>query len=540
MADTNQVIRKNDQLGLAWTIDHYVPKTFISLRVDKDPGAGFGTSALKPAPDANTDANGAGSFTCAMPKPGKFTFTLTVKRPQGDEVQKHFVEVQELTYKVFKAPPRLELGKPATVEWEIAPAGGCTFKLATTTPDGKTAETKLAVDAQGKGSLAVTPKVAGLHKLRILSDDPHLASGTSPASDELELDVQAATALTLKLEATAEGGFPLKLDKDQHPTVRRKKAFQVRWEVKSNLDLQVVKEVKLLDVGPAQEAQLHFDPASNLARGDQPTTLDLAGDKDEVRKLALVCLDAQGKELARKEVTLLVVANLEPFRQEMIDLVELWMPTSLDKPRKGGKPLTGTERDLLQESGWNKKRGTDSKADSDTNKTRLEDWEKAKVKAKAEGKAEPPKPALIAIVTSCGDVLATLLRFWGAEWIGAFNIRDSDNHDRKPGAKGKGFYIEATGKNMPEKGDIVVLRDGVGKDAHGVGHVGVFIEANDTVWRTADGGGGTLPDQTADVTSRTVRFDAQHIAILKSPTDGKEKQLDGWVALDRLPRKAKP
>lgn len=41
------------------------------------------------------------------------------------------------------------------------------------------------------------------------------------------------------------------------------------------------------------------------------------------------------------------------------------------------------------------------------------------------------------------------------------------------------------------------------------------------------------PNQTASVTTRTVRVE-NNVPVLKSPTDLKEKQLDGWVDLDKL------
>ncbi len=68
------------------------------------------------------------------------------------------------------------------------------------------------------------------------------------------------------------------------------------------------------------------------------------------------------------------------------------------------------------------------------------------------------------------------------------------------------------------------------------GHVGILLDASDDVWRTADGGGGLLPDQSAAVTDRTVRRDGDNMVILKSPTDAQEKQLDGWIDLDKLPQ----
>jgi hypothetical protein len=127
-----------------------------------------------------------------------------------------------------------------------------------------------------------------------------------------------------------------------------------------------------------------------------------------------------------------------------------------------------------------------------------------------------------------------MLRLWGSNFVGAFNIRDQDSKGRSPGAKGLGFYVEADGVQSPQPGDIIVLRNGVGKSSAGTaGHVGILVEAGETEWRTADGGGGALPDQTASVTTRTVRLE-NNIPILKSPTDLKEKQLDGWVGLDKL------
>jgi len=126
-----------------------------------------------------------------------------------------------------------------------------------------------------------------------------------------------------------------------------------------------------------------------------------------------------------------------------------------------------------------------------------------------------------------------MLKLRGSNFVGAFGIRDVAVGNG-PGAKKLGYYVEADGVQSPQPGDIIVLRNGIGKSSAGsVGHVGILVEAGETEWRTADGGGGGLPDQTASVTTRTVRFE-NSIPILKSPTDLKEKQLDGWVDLDKL------
>jgi hypothetical protein len=195
--------------------------------------------------------------------------------------------------------------------------------------------------------------------------------------------------------------------------------------------------------------------------------------------------------------------ELSAKRQSMLDLIDKWMPTSLNNPRVP----EGETQDLMAKAGWTKATGQYNK------------------KLKDDGKV---------FATSCGDILAAMLRFWGSNFVGAFNIRDQDSKGRSPGAKGLGFYVEADGVQSPQPGDIIVLRNGVGKSSAGsTGHVGILVEAGETEWRTADGGGGALPDQTASVTTRTVRFEAS-IPILKSPTDLKEKQLDGWVDLDKL------
>jgi hypothetical protein len=195
--------------------------------------------------------------------------------------------------------------------------------------------------------------------------------------------------------------------------------------------------------------------------------------------------------------------QLNAKRQNMLDLINKWMPTSLNDPRVP----EGETEDLMAKAGWTKATGQDNKNVKD----------------------QGGHPA-----TSCGDILATMLKLWGSNFVGAFMIRDLDSKGKAPGAKGRGYYVEADGVQVPKPGDIIVLRNGVGKGSAGtVGHVGILVEAGETEWRTADGGGGALPDQTASVTTRTVRLE-NNIPILKSPTDLKEKQLDGWVDLDKL------
>jgi len=194
----------------------------------------------------------------------------------------------------------------------------------------------------------------------------------------------------------------------------------------------------------------------------------------------------------------------------MLDLIDKWMPTSLAQPRIPD----GESQDLLAKAGWTKATGESSR------------------KVKDDG-GHP--------TTSCGDVLKALLVLWKSNFVGAFNIRDTDATGHGAGAKKLGYYVTADQLVMegavvtsPKPGDIIVLRNGVGPSSAGsAGHVGILVEAAKTKWRTADGGGGLLPDQTAKVTERDVRW-VNDVPILKSPTDLKEKQLDGWVDLDKL------
>jgi hypothetical protein len=199
--------------------------------------------------------------------------------------------------------------------------------------------------------------------------------------------------------------------------------------------------------------------------------------------------------------------DLSAKRQSMLDLIDKWMPTSLNNPRKP----QGETKDLLEKAGWTKATGQDNKKKKDA----------------GEGFA-----------TGCGDVLHAMLVLWKSNFLGFFGIRDAAVGG--PGAKARGFYVERDQLAIdgdvvksPKPGDIIVLRNGVGKGATGVGHVGILVEARKDKWKTADGGGGSLPDQTAAVTERDVRW-LDGVPIMKSVTDIKEKELDGWVDLDKL------
>jgi len=201
------------------------------------------------------------------------------------------------------------------------------------------------------------------------------------------------------------------------------------------------------------------------------------------------------------------IAELNSKRQSMLDLIDKWMPTSLNNPRIPD----GETQDLMARAGWTKATGQDNKKKKDAGER---------------------------FATSCGDVLHAMLVLWKSNFLGFFNIRDVAVGG--PGAKARGFYVERAQLviegdvvKSPKPGDIIVLRNGIGRGATGVGHVGILVEARKDKWKTADGGGGSLPDQTAAVTERDVRW-VDGVPIMKSVTDIKEKELDGWVDLDKL------
>ena len=199
-------------------------------------------------------------------------------------------------------------------------------------------------------------------------------------------------------------------------------------------------------------------------------------------------------------------------RQDMLALIAKWFPTRLSAPYVP----PGEAKDLLALSGWTK-----SFADAQA----------------AIRQANLANGEHVPFATSCGDVLKAVLKLWGSSFIGAFGIRDVGADGKSPGAKAHGYYVEADGTNAPSPGDILILRNGAGPGSGGsVGHVGIFVGEEGGHWKTADGGGGVLPDQTAAVTLRAVSYDATHRPILTSPTDQRPKQVDGWIDLDKMPR----
>jgi hypothetical protein len=260
-----------------------------------------------------------------------------------------------------------------------------------------------------------------------------------------------------------------------------------------------------------------------------------------------------------KEVTVEKAKPLSEKRQLMMDVVNLWMPSSTADQRPPA--LEGAQRAevldaLKKRCGWTE--------DRIPGLMELSGWVGTPEKIKGMRG------------TSCGSVLGKLLALWGSNFDGLpeshpkyeagsareFGIRDDEHRedpvgsgnwkvykgpDAKKGAKTLLYYQDAsaafqeTPPRMPEPGDILVLRDGI--DTQALGHVCVLVSASADVWRTADGGGGYKAGgvQSAAVGDRLVSYtkaDDKHPKgrpIMVSVTDQKEKLVDGWVVLDRVP-----
>ena len=280
MAD--KIVRRNNDVGIDWKIKNYLPKTVVGLTVDTDPGAGFGTVAVAPAPDANTKSNGAGSFHAVMPQLGTFVFTLTVKKPKGDETKQQTVVVEELTYKSLTAAARVEVGHPVALSWEIEVADGCTFKLSATDPANAETLSDVQVDAKGKGSFSFTPKAVGVHTFKLLCTDPTLKAGqASPASPVVQVEARdppvlhlfyddfAKPTLELDFEGTALTSAPgYKLEAD--PT------FKATGEFKKADDFDKTGNWKAVQAVPAASRIVHVEIFKSAQEAKTPGSKPIA------------------------------------------------------------------------------------------------------------------------------------------------------------------------------------------------------------------------------------------------------------------------
>lgn len=353
MGDTTRIVRRNNNVLIDWTIQNWQPKTVVGMTVDQDPGAGFGTTAVAEAPDANTKPNGTGRFITVMPKLGTFVFTLKVKKKKADELSKTTVVVEELQYKSFQpSAPKVEVGKPVTLSWQLEAFEGCTFKLVAKGPTSSV-ELPAKVDAKGKGSAKFTPNEVGAHSLQLVSEDPTLQAGqTSPASALVQVEVKDHPQLKVKWSATfsVTGGKPtlkivlagtatasppgFRVSPDTHPAV-----FATTGELKAAADNATSGDWEVLQEIPAESRSVGVSVFSSAAEAKTKGAKALAHqvfwfkapakalDAPELRSDAIP--DRSGK-LGTANMDAAKVSALSPKRQKMIrDFLPIVIPSTV-------------------------------------------------------------------------------------------------------------------------------------------------------------------------------------------------------------------
>ncbi|MBS2021265.1 MAG: hypothetical protein JST92_02570, partial [Deltaproteobacteria bacterium] len=403
------LIRVNNNAVVEWHIDNYQPGSKVKVDVDPDPGGG--KHPVAEAVDANTDpSNGAGKFATVISKKGFFTYTVSVTKPSGGkpETATFTVSAQPLTITKLEAAggSKAEVGKPLKLDYSVDRGQGVKFTLHTKGPNEET-DTPVTIDKDGNGTVTVTPKDVGTYKFQINSEDPTLQKGQkNPSSFEISVEVTPALTIKADFVAPTYEHFDFRIQKnvqlphtfrkkDGKPMIRANRKVRFTWSVDSPTDLSAVGKIQITESKTGDTSDAVFDKKARSAAGDQMVTIKSDATADEEHTLSVVVLGADGKELTRKDVPL-VLMPLSKDRADMIEILDFWFPSSLLEPRKdGGKPTK--EQDIMAMAGWTVQKGKDSKAEKDAGKVPT---------------------------TSCGDVLATVLRLWKSTFVGAFAIID--------------------------------------------------------------------------------------------------------------------
>jgi hypothetical protein len=271
-----------------------------------------------------------------------------------------------------------------------------------------------------------------------------------------------------------------------------------------------------------------------------------------------------------KEVKVVPAVPVNRRRQDMLELIEKWFPSSVLGTQK---VPPGSNQDILAMSGYDNKTpktwtvpahipaggtcetlvmtGKSKWTQSGYNISALGEGQTSAAKksynasvlpirqaewAKADPATRGDRPIKIPIDTSCINVMAHLVRMWSnGEFTCNLNTMTTAN---------PAFYVKAADEyakaspNEPKPGDIIFL---VKDENRGFfQHTCILVSRSTELWRTADGGGGTLPDQTADWHDKPVgwtvaRSGFPRVPMFQSPTDGQIKALHGWVDIDRVP-----
>ncbi len=267
-----------------------------------------------------------------------------------------------------------------------------------------------------------------------------------------------------------------------------------------------------------------------------------------------------------KEVQVVAAEKPNQRRQDLLDLIDKWFPSSV---MAAPKVPPGETQDILAKGGWStvsdntwviperhpagpietlpkegqaawtqsgasvaaKGLGQISAAKKSYNKYALPGRQAAYDALPAGEKAGHARPIEIPIDTSCISVMQELMKMWGKQFLPDVGTMTKPD---------PAFYVVATDEyakaspTQPKPGDILYL----GKESSRgyFQHVCILVSISSELWVTADGGGGGVPEQTATVNNKPIsKSSAPVVPMFASVTDNKNKALNGWVDLDRVP-----
>ena len=176
------IVSAGDSAELRWAIHPDASLATIS------PGLG----SVLPA----TDENGAGSLPVTPLV--STTYTLTVESPEGSETKDARIEVSLIESFEFSPNTLISSGEPVTLNWKVRPDVNATI-----TGVGPVNE---STDANGLGSIVVTPAEATVYTLSVTGND---AGGeTETGSRALSVFVLPAGTNFALLDIGATGGRP--------------------------------------------------------------------------------------------------------------------------------------------------------------------------------------------------------------------------------------------------------------------------------------------------------------------------------------------
>lgn len=317
---------------------------------------------------------------------------------------------------------------------------------------------------------------------------------------------------------------------------------------------------------PGVEEKMKLTPAAAIYYHEY--TFIFRAKEKAVYQFTVDIPDAKPPQQIIKEVTVVDADPLNDRRQDMLDLINKWLPSSV----MGAQTIPpGETTDILDKSGWDQTspkswsmpapippgkietlpmvapqkwtqsglaisangEGQISAAKASFNKFVLPARQAAWDALSDDDKKKFPRPSEIPIVTSCISVMGQFVKLWGNQFTADLNTMKNADPT---------FYIKAIDEfakkdpRLPKPGDILYLVKEHNRSWFQ--HVCILVSRSSEVWVTADGGGGALPDQTAAVVDKPVSFSSGSppaVPLLASVTDGNNKALHGWVDIDLVP-----